>query len=85
MSRFDILHKWVSDNDAAMAVFVPEDMETFYDELRYDDPDMPPWEEIGDRIIESKAWYRHIPDAMIDRGYEMFSDIVKETIAANRG
>jgi len=80
MANFDALHKAVKDLDGASSTFVPDDVESLYEEWREGEDNWPEFSEVKDELLESYYWTNAIEDRMTEVGWEVISQMISETM-----
>lgn len=85
MTDFAPLREWMRQTGAAGTVFVPEDAEAYYDNLREDDPELPEWDDIADIVLGTWEWRKGISEMLSERGFEMFDGMFNDVLTAIRG
>ena len=84
MTNFTPLHNWMRDNNAAGTLFVPEDLESMYEQWAEDDDNLPPYAEVREAMLDSWTWRKGMAEIMSERGYEMLADVISEVAAGRR-
>lgn len=82
LDDFEPLRDWMSYNEAAGTVFVPDDLQSEWEQWVDMDPDLPAWDDARDELLRMWEWRKGVDELLTERGFEIIQQGIAEMVDA---